>query len=45
MFDLFDYESYKTLKAYLPGIVIKPGPGVDPTKGPGRGFYASTRKN
>jgi hypothetical protein len=24
-------------------IVIKPGPGVDPTKGPGPGFHGSTR--
>jgi len=26
-------------------IVIKPGPGVDPTKGPGPGFQGSTRVN
>ena len=26
-------------------IVIKPGPGVDPAKGPGPGFYGSTRVN
>jgi hypothetical protein len=27
------------------GIVIKPGPGVDPAKGPGPGFQGSTRVN
>jgi hypothetical protein len=26
-------------------IVIKPGPGVDPAKGPGPGFQGSTRIN
>jgi hypothetical protein len=26
-------------------IVIKPGPGVDPAKGPGPGFQGSTRVN
>jgi hypothetical protein len=26
-------------------IVIKPGPGVDPAKGPGPGFQGSTRFN
>ena len=26
-------------------IVIKPGSGVDPAKGPGPGFYGSTRVN
>jgi len=26
-------------------IVIKPGPGVDPAKGPGPGFHGSTRVN
>jgi hypothetical protein len=26
-------------------IVIKPGPGIDPVKGPGPGFYGSTRVN
>jgi len=26
-------------------IVIKPGPGVDPVKGPGSGFHGSTRIN
>jgi len=27
------------------GIVIKPGPGADPVKGSGPGFYGSTRVN
>jgi hypothetical protein len=36
--------SYK--KQYVkPSIVIKPGPGVDPAKEPGLGFYGSTRVN
>ena len=26
-------------------IVIKPGPGVDPAKGPGPGFHGSSRVN
>ena len=26
-------------------IVIKPGPGIDPVKGPGPRFYGSTRVN
>jgi len=31
---------------HIPGaIVIKPGPGVDPAKGPGPGFHGSTRVN
>jgi len=29
----------------LLSIVIKPGPGVDPAKGPGPGFHGSTRVN
>jgi hypothetical protein len=29
----------------MPIIVVKPGPGVDPAKRPGPGFYGSTRKN
>jgi hypothetical protein len=28
-----------------PYIIIKPGPGVDPAKGPGLGIYGLTRMN
>jgi len=33
------------VKTMQKSIVIKPGPGVDPAKGPGPGFHGSTRVN
>jgi hypothetical protein len=33
------------MRSLIRTIVIKPGPRVDPTKGPGPGFYGSTRVN
>jgi hypothetical protein len=33
------------MRSLIRTIIIKPGPRVDPTKGPGPGFYGSTRVN
>ena len=33
------------MRSLIGTIVIKPGPRVDPAKGPGPGFYGSTRVN
>jgi hypothetical protein len=33
------------VKRSILNIVIKPGPGIDPVKGPGLGFHESTRIN
>ena len=36
-------EIVRRLEFIVSCIVIKPGPGVDPAKGPGLGFHGSTR--
>jgi hypothetical protein len=43
--NLFASASITKLIEGVIAIVIKPGPGVDPAKGPGSGFHGSTRVN